>query len=193
MPEVETAGIEWLIATRYVGQAEAEQAYADMQKAYDANKQQQMAEQQSMRTTKMLAMSVMSLGMSYASMAGATREQTQALQAFALVLQTVITLMLIAEAISMFSGAGAIKGVGGLAARAAIGMFHQGGYGTDRLAVIRSDERVIPSHQVFQSSSSVNIQSVHVHSSGDGRSFARQFTEELESMKVSGTRPPNWR
>jgi uncharacterized membrane protein YtjA (UPF0391 family) len=171
----------------------------------DTDKKLQRAHMAQYRTAmnyRMLAMSATSVVMGFAQLSGASQEQMKVLMALNTILQVTIMLW---TALDIVSG-GAAMGVGGIRA-ASMGMrgmgqllgmggggrrYHQGGYGQDQLAMIQSNERVIPSYKVMTNyGGNISIGTM-VLSGGTGKDLARDFTEQLESFKQRGATNPEW-
>jgi hypothetical protein len=149
---------------------------------------------------RMLAMSTMSAVTSIAMLAGASKEQMKALQVLNAVIGITITLWTILDIVS---GGGAMAGGAGIkaASRAMQGIsggarvmstMHQGGYGSDQLAMIQSNERVVPSYRIMTNyGGNISIGTM-VLQGGSGKDLARDFTEQLESYKQRGVMTPDW-
>jgi hypothetical protein len=192
----------------YDGYKDAEDLKQDLddigEKAGNTEKDMARASMASYRTAmnyRILAMSTMSAVTSLAMLAGANQQQVKVLQAVNAILMITITLYTILAIVSgggsmaagggIRAGAMGMKGIAGLFG-AMGGIMHQGGYGSDKLALIQSNERVIPSNRIMTNyGGNISIGTM-VLQGGSGKDLARDFTEQLESYKQRGTMGPEW-
>ncbi len=190
----------------YEGYEDAQELTKDIEDVGKASERTQAqmdaAGRSSMRQSmqyRMLGMSAIGAAGSFAQMAGASREQMQVFQMLNAILMVTITLYTILDIVSggasmaagggLKAGAGLLKGMGGLARASTM---HQGGYGSDQLAVIQSNERVVPSYRIMTNyGGNINIGTM-VLTGGSGKDLARDFTEQLESFKQRGSQNPEW-
>lgn len=176
------------------GQEQLATAEGQMQRLTEA---QRMHNQQLSGTTHVVASmthSMLALGGVIMANSGATREQIKAYQTFHAVASALLTILVALRVAMMFVPGGQVAGAGGIRqAGMLMGMFmHQGGYGSDRMQVIQSGERVVPAHQVANNyGGNITIQNLNV-SGGGGKELARDFTQQLESDIQRGVKPPAW-
>ena len=195
---------------KYDGKEEVEDLRGDLEGVGEAAEKSEakmarasMTSYRSAMNYRILAMSTMSAVSSIAMLAGANEQTVKTLQAVNAILMVTISLYTILAIVtgggSMAAGGGiragamGMRGIGQMAG-SLVGMrsMHQGGYGSDKLAVIQSNERVIPSYRIMTNyGGNISIGTM-VLTGGSGKDLARDFTEQLESYKQRGTISPEW-
>jgi hypothetical protein len=122
---------------------------------------------------------------------GATREQIKQYQILQAVVSAVLSIVVALRIAMSFAPGGGVTGGAGAASLLNI-LQHEGGYGSNRMQIIQSGERVVPAHRVTNNyGGGVTIQNLNISGSG-GRELARNFTQELESQVQRGVLPSEW-
>lgn len=188
----------------YEGGENIAQAIADTDKLQTAQKEEMKVANAAGKETlkagsgyRMLAMSAMSAVTGLAMAAGANKEVIQVLQAVNAILSVAIMMWTVYNIVSggsafMAGGAGRAlgKAMSGIGRSARID--HHGGYGQDQLAMINSNERVVPSYRIMTNyGGNISIGNLVIQG-GTGDALARDFTEQLESYKQRNAVSPEW-